>query len=152
MVCSWHICFISFHFHSAFIALSHFISFQGKTGQMLSKLWNSQYESRSTMNGSMIRNGSWASVGFFPKGLELRISARFAWAGLYCCSCSSLCISGHYEKDQHMKYLALEKIYAIRFPVVRYHLEGGGCGGEGGHQHPRVSSGLRPCGSYCSQR
>ena len=94
-------------------ALSRFISFQGKTGQMLGKLWNSQYESRSTMNGSMIRNGSWASVGFFPKGLELRISARFAWASLYCFSCSSLCISGHYEKDQHMKYLALEKIYAI---------------------------------------
>ena len=94
-------------------ALSHFISFQGKTGQMLNKLWNSQYESRSKMNGSMIRNGSWASVGFFLKGLELRISARFAWAGLYCCSSSSLCVSGHYEKDQHMKYLALEKIYAI---------------------------------------
>ena len=50
-------------------ALSRFISFQGKTGQMLGKLWNSQYESRSTMNGSMIRNRSWASVGFFfPKG------------------------------------------------------------------------------------
>ena len=120
-------------------ALSRFISFQGKTGQMLGKLWNSQYESRSTMNGSMIRNGSWASVGFFPKGLELRISARFAWAGSYCCSCSSLCISGHYEKDQHMKYG--KDLRHLDFQLSVITLKGAGAGGRGGTSTPGFPAG-----------
>ena len=130
-------------------ALSRFISFQGKTGQMLGKLWNSQYESRSTMNGSMIRNRSWASVGFFSQGARVTN---------FCALCMSWFILLLLFFSVYQRALRERPAYEIfrftpfRFPVVRYHLEGGGCGGEGGHQHPRVSSGLHPCGSYCSQR
>ena len=106
------------------------------------------------MNGSMIRNGSWASVGFFSQG------ARVTNFCALCMSWFILLLLFFFVYQRALRERSAYEIFSFgkdlrhldfQLSVITLKRAGVG-GGDGGHQHPRVSSGLRPCGSYCSQR
>ena len=105
------------------------------------------------MNGSMIRNGSWASVGFFSQG------ARVTNFCALCMSWFILLLLFFFVYQRALRERSACEIFSfgkdlrhLDFQLSAITLKRAGVGGDGGRHHPRVSSGLRPCGSYCSQR
>ena len=123
-------------------ALSRFISFQGKTGQMLGKLWNSQYESRSTMNGSMIRNRSWASVGFFfPRARVTNFCALCMSWFILLLLFFSVYQRALRERPAYEIFSFGKDLRHLDFQLSVITLKGAGAGGRGGTSTPGFPAG-----------